>query len=332
MNLWTSKNKKLCIFGIVFILGLTTVSKQKRETPEDSNLSSGDSAIWGYMVNIDNATNISKYLKKNEFSFLEQISTIQEADEYPQGLLIVDGYVFISSYSSLSGELGKIRIYNRYNGELLLSLGMDENSHLGGLAYDGEYIWVCNSSKMAVERISYTFLMQMIPENRGRLVDIRHLVEVYHVNNIPSCVTYFDGKLWVATHSVLTNGVMMAYRYDEEKKQLVPQDSYTIPPKVQGVAFSEKEEVYLSTSYGRKNTSYLIKYDSLYVMSKNIRVYRNKIKLPPCSEGIVYENKRIYIIFESAGTKYLEGTDGKGRSTAPIDKILVLDAQKLSQR
>jgi hypothetical protein len=30
----------------------------------------------------------------------------------------------------------------------------------------------------------------------------------------------------------------------------------------------------------------------------------------------------LYVIVESAGEKYLEGTDGKGNSPAPIDKIL----------
>ena len=33
-------------------------------------------------------------------------------------------------------------------------------------------------------------------------------------------------------------------------------------------------------------------------------------------------DNRLYVIFESAGEKYLEGTDGKGNSPAPIDKIL----------
>ena len=313
------------MLSLVLILGLVTTQKSKTDAPGDNSLSSGDSAIRGDMGNIDNKTNISKYLKTKEFAFLEQIDTLQEEEEYPQGLLFVEKYVVISSYSGIRGELGKIRIYDRYSGELLLSLGMDENSHMGGLAFDGDSIWVCNSSKMALERISYSYILQMIHENRGKLIDIRNLVELYRVNNIPSTVTYYDEKLWVATHSVWTNATMVSYRYEEEGNRIVLQNSFWIPPKVQGVAFSEKGEVYLSTSYGRKSTSYIKKYDSTYAMSKNVNKYNKKIKLPPCSEGIVYENKRLYILFESAGKKYLEGTDGKGKSVAPIDKILVLE-------
>ena len=40
------------------------------------------------------------------------------------------------------------------------------------------------------------------------------------------------------------------------------------------------------------------------------------------SEELDSVDKRLYVIFESAGEKYLEGTDGKGNSPAPIDKIL----------
>ena len=47
--------------------------------------------------------------------------------------------------------------------------------------------------------------------------------------------------------------------------------------------------------------------------------------MPPCSEGVEIDNQKIYVLFESAGKKYLEGTDGKGKSVAPLDRILVID-------
>ena len=35
-------------------------------------------------------------------------------------------------------------------------------------------------------------------------------------------------------------------------------------------------------------------------------------------------------MFESAGEKYLEGTDGKGTSLSPIDKILEIPVDELN--
>ena len=46
------------------------------------------------------------------------------------------------------------------------------------------------------------------------------------------------------------------------------------------------------------------------------------ISLPPMVEEVEMVGDEVYMIFESAATTYLEGTDGKGQSTCPIDKII----------
>jgi len=338
VNLRISKNN-FCIFSLVLLLGLTTISKQEKEMPEDEKLSSGYSVIRGNMVNINNYSNVSNYayhsqvkkkgikreytLKEKDYFFLDEIQLLGE-DEYPQGLCITDDFVFISFYSGIKGDMGKIKVYDKESGRYLISLGMDEKSHLGGLAFDGKYIWICNSSKMALEKIEYSFIRHMVHENPGKMIDARNLVEVYQVRNIPSSVTYYHGQLWVATHSVWTNSVMIGYLYNEESDTLNDIGSFRIPPKVQGVAFTETGNVILSTSYGRRKSSYIKRYDSIQIMSNNVEDYKERIELPPCSEGIVYKENRMYVLFESAGKKYLEGTDGKGKSLAPLDKILVI--------
>lgn len=331
-------------------MGLTTVSKQDNDMPEDKKLSSGYSVIRGNMVKIDNYANVKNYAYKLEnqkktdsrekrlvelnYRFVDEIDifhsfedseeNVYEYDEYPQGLCMTDEYVFISSYSGEYGGLGKVKVYDKTSGEHLLSLGMDENSHLGGLTYDGKHLWVCNSSKMMLEKISYTFVKQMIAENKGQMIDVRNLMDGYRVNNIPSCVTFYDGKLWVATHSIWTNSIMINYTFREKDDVLMAEDTMRIPPKVQGVAFAEDGEVYMSTSYGRKKSSYIKKYHSVYSMINDLGDYTKQIELPPCSEEIVWEEDKLYVLFESAGRKYMEGMDGKGKSSMPLDKILVI--------
>ena len=53
------------------------------------------------------------------------------------------------------------------------------------------------------------------------------------------------------------------------------------------------------------------------------------IEMPPGSEEIDINDGKLSVIFESAGEKYFEGTDGKGVSTSPIDKILQIDLDSL---
>ena len=62
--------------------------------------------------------------------------------------------------------------------------------------------------------------------------------------------------------------------------------------------------------------------------SKTRNPYKS-IEMPPCSEEVDIDGDTIYMIFESAGEKYFEGTDGKGSSDSPIDKILTIDIDSL---
>lgn len=304
--------------------------------PEDRSLSSGASVIRSSMESINNVSNVINYeyntqfltkrnirLKDVSFDFLDNISFSK--DIYPQGICFAEKYLLVTVYSKEQNVLGKIMVFEKETGEYLLSLGMDSNSHLGGIAYDGENIWVCNSSKLSVERISFEFVHDAIPQYKGKFIDIRTLVERYPVNIIPSCIAYYDKQLWVATHSKYTNSQMISYSYDKQKNQLDFLKIYHIPAKVQGIAFDRKGKVVLSTSYGRKNSSYLKIYSSVEEMSINIDKYEMAIEMPPCSEGVEIDNQKIYVLFESAGKKYLEGTDGKGKSVAPLDRILVID-------
>ena len=108
-------------------------------------------------------------------------------------------------------------------------------------------------------------------------------------------------------------------------------ESYRIPEKVQGVAFDKNGMVYISTSYGRTKSSYLKVYTSLKAMDDAPLYPMLKVEMPPCSEEIVLENDRIFVLFESAAEKYFEGTDGKGTSISPIENVLAIRKSSIFQ-
>ena len=101
-------------------------------------------------------------------------------------------------------------------------------------------------------------------------------------------------------------------------------ERYRIPEKVQGIAFDVTGNVYLSTSYGRDKSSYLKVYDDVDAMDRAPSKPMCKVEMPPCSEELCIADGKVYVLFESASRKYFEGTDGKGSSIAPIDKILTV--------
>ena len=41
------------------------------------------------------------------------------------------------------------------------------------------------------------------------------MFEEYRVANMPSCITWHDGILWVATHNALFKSIMISYEYQD---------------------------------------------------------------------------------------------------------------------
>lgn len=239
-----------------------------------------------------------------------------------QGLCFTPEYVMVTSYSERASTPGSLMIFDRSDGTYLVTLGMKKESHLGGIAFDGDNIWICHSNSNTLERIPYEFIQKIAEDAPKCFVDATALLNEYRLKNVPSCITCYGDRIWVATHTKLFDSEMLSYSYCEEEDTLAAVETYHIPSKVQGIAFDQEGAVYLSTSYGRNNSSYLKVYSSLLTLNRRPNHPDVKVEMPPCSEEIVIADGNVYILFESASRKYFEGTDGKGSSTAPIDKVL----------
>lgn len=239
-----------------------------------------------------------------------------------QGLCFTPDLILMTSYAEDSKTPGSLLVFDRESGKYLVTLGMKKESHLGGIAFDGENVWVCHSATRTLERIPYEHILNIAKDAPGCYVDASALTDEYRIKNTPSCITCYGGRIWVASHSKMFNSQMRSYSYDERNDTLTSLASYTIPSKVQGVAFDKDGSVYFSTSYGRNNSSYLKVYASLLTLKQAPNAPTMKVEMPPCSEEIAIADGNVYVIFESASRKYLEGTDGNGKSASPLDQVL----------
>ena len=357
VSLSTLKNSMRALVLILGLLGMIFIIS---ENPNQKQLEGADSASSRFSTTIDNTYNVMNYayesgdsgmrnntvlLKDLDFSFCEEINIpgmpdTKEDDflnqyifseaQCPQGICFTDEFVLITSYSSEDDCMGELMVLDRETGEYMVTLGMDENSHLGGIAFDGDNVWVCNSNEKTIERISYDFIQWMAYQNTGRVIDARDVVDAYPVKNVPSCITYYGGRLWVATHTKVMKSKMVAYHYDSARDELASLSEYKIPSKVQGVVFDDKGGVYLSRSYGRNASSYLFCYSSIIALSSRPGHPDLKVEMLPASEELEIYDDMLYVIFETAGEKYLEGTDGKGKSLSPIDKLLMIPVEELN--
>ncbi len=291
---------------------------------------------------IDNVANVENYnykgnydkekavpLKACDYSFWETVLlpgtgqlSGEIADFCVQGLAFTPDYLLLTAYALNAQENGGLYVYDRKTGAFLGKIPMRRGSHLGGIAYGGKNVWVCHSGERVLSRISYKALCGAV---RQRTFSVEGFEEDYPLDDEPSCLTEENGRLFAATFRDKVESRMTAYRYDENRDRLVAENVYQIPPKVQGVAFDAAGNVWFSTSYGRKNSSFLLKYKALAAVGEEGVQPEAVVELPPCSEELAAQNGKLYIVFESACRKYKEGTDGRGKSRSPLDKILLLE-------
>lgn len=245
----------------------------------------------------------------------------------PQGLCITPDFYIVSSYAMENDKQGALTLYRRDSGEYVVSLGMEADSHLGGVAYDGENLWICHSNTNEIECISYDFVRKIADLSNQNFVDISHCFIKYQVYNIPSCLTCKNGKLYVATHRVYTPGVVYCYELIDNTLQL--KEKFLVPPKVQGIYFDDNGGVWLSQSYGRNRSSHLLYYANISSLKKEFLIPQVSVEMLPGSEAIVVENNICYVLFETASYKYYEGSDGRGICKYPLDRILMIDCDSI---
>ncbi len=285
-----------------------------------------------------------KQLKDCSYIFLDQVqipgmpstreedfltNVISSERQCLQGMCFTPDYILMTSYAEGENDAGSLLVFDRESGTYLVTLGMKKDSHLGGVAFDGENVWICHSGSNTIERIPYDYIQIIAEDAPGYCVDASALSDEYRVRNSPSCITCYGGRIWVATHTKFFDSKMMSYAYSPLEDRLTCMSSYTIPSKVQGIAFDADGSVYLSTSYGRNNSSYLKAYRSLLSLSDHPEDPAVKVEMPPCSEEIAIVDDQLYVIFESASRKYFEGTDGNGTSSSPLDQILKLSLESV---
>lgn len=242
----------------------------------------------------------------------------------PQGFCITPDYYVVSSYAMENDKLGALTLYDRKSQEYVVSLGMEASSHLGGVTFDGENLWICHSNTREVERISYDFVKRLAGISNQNFIDISGCFSRYKVDNVPSCITYHQGMLYVVTFRIYTPGVMYCYELKDNSLQL--KEKILMPPKVQGIVLDEKNRVWISQSYGRNRSSHLLIYESIDALKKTMWSPAGSVEMPPGSEAVDFREGVCFVLFETASYKYYEGSDGMGTCRYPIDKILMIDS------
>lgn len=283
----------------------------------------------------------------------------------PQGICTSGKYFFTTGYDSNYACPSVIyAISNDDKHTLLNVIALPMKIHAGGIACDGESIWVCGDDEISansrfgvVYKISVEIIEELVCAQSGFAMLDENMLTKYRISNSASFCTYYRDRLWVGTftnHAAdeTTYGCIMSYDTavvdNADNENILKFESFVLlPNRSQGVCFFEKnDETYmlLSRSFARNRQiakGAFISEIRLYKPTFDANIPSKMTKkgnavssfaTPPMIEEVCFDdaNEKLYAIFESGASKYsINGKTTLQKCQYVFDKIAALDINRL---
>lgn len=264
----------------------------------------------------------------------------------PQGICVCEDYVLITAYDSLK-KFNSV-IYVLRNHHIVTTLIYDKKTHMGGICYDGAYIWIAegggsahgNEISYITKEVFFDTIKTAIEFNAKSIALPQITPLIASELTYTSFCSFYDNLLWIGSFNTNDTSHLYGYSIIEECGQLSLKATRYIeaPSKSQGICFYKDTAnnttcLCVSTSYGRRQDSVFKFYNLLdYKMPTNSfngvaqilkgSAYKT-LTLPSMAEQINIVNDSIYCIFESGAAKYVK------TSSRPIGSYCIFDAKKI---
>ena len=266
--------------------------------------------------------NISYLIHKDKY--IDSFPVYGNHNNYvSQGLVYSNKYniVLQTSYNS-KHKVSMLYVIDFKNGKLIKQLKLKNNDlsnntcHVGGIAANDEKIWITSDFTVweyDLNEIIYTK---------------NNYIQSIHQSKLPirgDFCTYHNDSLWIGDFFLNpfykvkdNNPLLMKYSMDK-LDYLKPEVIISLPKMVQGMVITNDNKFIFTESFTNLVHSNLSIYDNV-LKSKNNKYNLNgidipyykfddkslikNIKLPPMAEGLFYEDKKLFILFESSSNTY----------------------------
>lgn len=261
-------------------------------------------------------------------------------DMVPQGLCLAGEYLLITAYDAKEANNSVVYVLSNtgeQKGGYLATLVLPNINHVGGITFDGTFLWIAQSGDKTLKGFSYETLQSAASAGQDS-IHVEYEITTNKLLKTASSVSFYDGLLWVGAFAEKEPGVLYGYAAEIEggAAVLTAVRSMELPAQTQGVSFVEeggRTALLTSCSYGRKNDSRLHVYFPAYDapsaggeirLGEAVRI----LTLPPMLEEIASDGAYTYCLFESAATKY--STVPFNRCTYPVDRVTPLRTAELA--
>lgn len=238
----------------------------------------------------------------------------------PQGITFAKNYLLMTAYDLAGEENSVIYVMDKSSKKLLTTLVLPTNAHVGGIAFDGKYVWLTTGTK--VSSVPYADI-----QKAAKAGDAYANVEFLSVNKVgisASYIAYYADRLWVGSYDELNTTKMYSYDiYDfGDSVSLEVADTVIMPTRVQGVTFTKDGDLIVSRScqlyqglrgYLRQIDVYHPDLEKEVTEEISLGDSLNTIIMPSMNEGIALDGSRVYVLFESGAF---------ANASYPVDRIL----------
>ena len=276
----------------------------------------------------------------------------------PQGICYVEILDCFAVSGYVKGENSRIYLIDKETGEAKEIVLKDFIKHAGGIASDGEDVWVCaggsdteggfvyHLSASALDKADdgaeIVFDGSFQTQVRASTVccdgERLYVAEFYEEDDYPVNPDHSfpgnDNKAWSVGYEL----PIEPEEYDGSEK--APDIILSIPEKVQGMAVTSGGNIIFSTSYGRFYDSTLHIYKPLDEWTQGGKVVDgeavhlcvaddgslvSKVKMPTLMEGIDVNGDTLYAVFESGATAYADAKEINSDAKAvKIDELIAM--------
>lgn len=252
----------------------------------------------------------------------------------PQGICVAEDYILITAYCRINEYLSDLKKHpgnvndsiveveknhHRHNsviyvldlsGKYLKTLTLDDDNHVGGIAYHRGYVWVAKSTDCQLSAIPLESIDNAVAK-QGKTMTIPYYQTV-DCGCTASFLTAFNDSLWVGVYDEEKDGSLNQVNVCEDGDERLflskPVRSLPIECGANGATFAYAEgNTYLTVnySYGRNKASKTSVYTvDLSADDSKALTLKNNFVTPPMAEEICVNGGRVFTIFESASTPY----------------------------
>lgn len=324
------KDNKITVNGKFDSSTLKKLQEKLKKAQATKKLTYNQNSVVG------NIKESKAYKDKNYKEFFKKVNYSQsknfiipglDSSMIPQGMCDAGNYILISAYDKKEAKDSCIHVINKSTGKLVKTVYISGNkSHVGGIAYDGTYVWVANGTKYTVSRIKLSDIINNTKDGKSVKHSTYNLRTMGGSKVTGSFATYSNGILWIGQFNAENDTYV--YGFKMEGSSLKARYRISIPKKIQGITFMSNGKVVLSQSYGRNSASKILVYNKPSYTTKDGVKYANlgkattTVTAPPASQNMFIGNDNLlYILFESAADHYRNGRDGKGKANTPVDRV-----------